>query len=434
MRKINGIVDISICSLGFSGMPQDTRRNYSALRKIKSINVDALIIPDESVPKIKSRLLRTNRFKQKLLSARQLLKLERKSVVASVVDAATNKLNQKNRLFWSVIKGGWFFSLFKYRFKMEVDFSGSEYDDYFWRKYFSKTLPVADKKLVVDESIFRVSRLTKPILIFKSLLGLGVKLDTSDYDFIIFPEPTIIMPSRGTIKLVRFHDAIPLTHPHFINDPVSVVNSYRAIKHCVDNDAVFICNSCESRSVLNDLFPGKKIKTIVIPCSIGATNAIRNAVFDLSSIIRKYISYESVMNEGLKNKDRMKVLNSCSKVSEDGYIVTVANIDPKKNQQMLISAWDRYRSQYGSDMKLIMVSSIGWSEGPVLEKMKNHFMSGNLVHLNKVSHFDLTALMSNAKAFVFPSIVEGFGLGNLEAARCGCPVVTSDIGAHRYVM
>jgi len=56
------------------------------------------------------------------------------------------------------------------------------------------------------------------------------------------------------------------------------------------------------------------------------------------------------------------------------------------------------------------------------------------VHLNKVSHFDLTALMSNAKAFVFPSIVEGFGLGNLEAARCGCPVVTSDIGAHRYVM
>lgn len=81
-----------------------------------------------------------------------------------------------------------------------------------------------------------------------------------------------------------------------------------------------------------------------------------------------------------------------------------------------------------------MVSSVGWAESPVLNSINPHFCNGDLVHLTKVDYSDLAELMTNAKAFVFPSIVEGFGLGNLEAARCSCPVISSDIGAHRYVM
>ena len=39
---------------------------------------------------------------------------------------------------------------------------------------------------------------------------------------------------------------------------------------------------------------------------------------------------------------------------------------------------------------------------------------------------ELAALYSGAKAFVFPSIYEGFGLPLLEAMGCGCPVIASN--------
>ena len=36
------------------------------------------------------------------------------------------------------------------------------------------------------------------------------------------------------------------------------------------------------------------------------------------------------------------------------------------------------------------------------------------------------ALYSTAKAFIFPSLFEGFGLPILEAMACGCPVICSN--------
>ena len=52
----------------------------------------------------------------------------------------------------------------------------------------------------------------------------------------------------------------------------------------------------------------------------------------------------------------------------------------------------------------------------------------------KISHYfasdaELKCLYSNAEAFIFPSLYEGFGIPGLEAFACNCPVLLSQSGA-----
>jgi len=43
-----------------------------------------------------------------------------------------------------------------------------------------------------------------------------------------------------------------------------------------------------------------------------------------------------------------------------------------------------------------------------------------------VTNSELSYLYSNAVAFVFPSLYEGFGMPILEAFSCGCPAILSE--------
>ena len=53
--------------------------------------------------------------------------------------------------------------------------------------------------------------------------------------------------------------------------------------------------------------------------------------------------------------------------------------------------------------------------------------------LGRVSDEELVRLYNQATCFIFPSIYEGFGLPTIEAMKCGCPVLVSDIPVLREV-
>lgn len=109
----------------------------------------------------------------------------------------------------------------------------------------------------------------------------------------------------------------------------------------------------------------------------------------------------------------------------ENFILTVSSLDPRKNLLRLIKAFE---AGHFRDVKLVIA---GASSG-VFKKLGIKGAS-NIELLGHVNDCRLSELYSKAMVFVYPSIYEGFGIPPLEAMKCGCPVIVSDIPPHREV-
>src|SRR5205814_6708346 len=75
-------------------------------------------------------------------------------------------------------------------------------------------------------------------------------------------------------------------------------------------------------------------------------------------------------------------------------------------------------------LQLVLAGQPGWQAGPILEQARTHADFVRL--LDYVPDYDLAGLYSGARAFVFPSLYEGFGFPVLEAMAYGTPVVCAN--------
>ncbi|MES1261560.1 MAG: glycosyltransferase family 1 protein [Acidobacteriota bacterium] len=106
------------------------------------------------------------------------------------------------------------------------------------------------------------------------------------------------------------------------------------------------------------------------------------------------------------------------------FFLFVGTLEPRKNVLALLDAWRATREQTGAD--LIIAGRTRRDFVPV-EPCEG------LTLLGEVPDCELPRLYSDALAFVYPTLYEGFGLPVLEAMQCGCPVITSQDPAVREV-
>jgi glycosyltransferase involved in cell wall biosynthesis len=115
------------------------------------------------------------------------------------------------------------------------------------------------------------------------------------------------------------------------------------------------------------------------------------------------------------------------------YILGLSTLEPRKNFEGLIRAWERVRYQHAPDLKLVIVGRPGWRYERILDAIRPHLLTGDLLHLQDVPLLEVQALYRQAACFVFPSFAEGFGFPAMEALQCGTPIVVSDIPTHHWV-
>ncbi len=116
-----------------------------------------------------------------------------------------------------------------------------------------------------------------------------------------------------------------------------------------------------------------------------------------------------------------------------GYVLFVGTVEPRKNLGVVIRALARLRAA-GTSRRLVIVGRLGWGMAELHTRLDEEGMRDSVVLAGHVPDEALASFYAHAAVLVQPSLHEGFGLPIVEAMAAGCPVIASDIPAHREVL
>jgi glycosyltransferase involved in cell wall biosynthesis len=110
------------------------------------------------------------------------------------------------------------------------------------------------------------------------------------------------------------------------------------------------------------------------------------------------------------------------------YLLFVGTIEPRKNLQLLIEAFDSVAHDF-PDVSLVLAGKVGWHSETFDRAIKASKFRDRIRQLGYVDDEQKQALLAGSAALVYPSLYEGFGLPVLEAMALGIPVVTSNVSS-----
>ncbi|AGI22003.1 glycosyltransferase WbpY [Pseudomonas sp. ATCC 13867] len=105
------------------------------------------------------------------------------------------------------------------------------------------------------------------------------------------------------------------------------------------------------------------------------------------------------------------------------YLICVGTLEPRKNLTLALKAYALLPERVRAHLPLVIVGMPGWRDETLNETLRKAVASGQVRLLGYQSDESLARLLAGARALLFPSLYEGFGLPVLEAMASGVPVV-----------
>ena len=116
------------------------------------------------------------------------------------------------------------------------------------------------------------------------------------------------------------------------------------------------------------------------------------------------------------------------------YLLHVGTIVPRKILLALLRAYCALPGSVREKCPLVLVGGWGWNHDETAAYLHDTARHHNVIHAGYVHDRDLAAVYSAARALVFPTFYEGFGLPPLEMMACGGAVIASTAAAVREVV
>jgi len=218
--------------------------------------------------------------------------------------------------------------------------------------------------------------------------------------------PNHISFISGLQKIIIVHDLIPILHPEYFYK-IDNKDLLEGIIQSISYTDKVICVSESTRHDFLKLRP----------------------IFNSSQVYVSLLAGSSCFRPIKSNDMEIKLRNKYKLALNRDFFLSVCTIEPRKNIQLLISAYEKLLLNNTVDVPLlILTGAYGWKSQTLLENINriNKQYPLSIILSGFVSDEELAVLYSNTIGFIYPSLYEGFGLPPLEAMQCGAPVITSD--------
>lgn len=114
------------------------------------------------------------------------------------------------------------------------------------------------------------------------------------------------------------------------------------------------------------------------------------------------------------------------------YFVILGTIEPRKNHALLLDVWERLAKEADPLPTLIIAGARGWAAPDLLARLDRK--PPGVIELPGLTDGAVSALLTGARALLFPTHAEGFGLPAIEAAALSVPLVCSDLPVFREIL
>lgn len=214
------------------------------------------------------------------------------------------------------------------------------------------------------------------------------------------PAPIQALRDAGARFVPLIHDLIPITHPEYSKPRQIRAHRRRMQVTAAMADAVLV-NSAATGAALTSYLLAQNLKPPrIMAAPLG---------FDLPPA----------------------EMAQPPPSSETPYFVALGTVEPRKNHHMLLALWRDLAETIGPGApRLVILGRRGWDNEIVFRMLDRCGGYGGLVEeRGGVDDGTIAIMLRGARALLFPSFAEGYGLPLVEALALGVPAICSDIPA-----
>jgi alpha-1,3-rhamnosyl/mannosyltransferase len=113
----------------------------------------------------------------------------------------------------------------------------------------------------------------------------------------------------------------------------------------------------------------------------------------------------------------------------DNYLLHLGTLEPRKNLLMLLRAYCELDESLRRRSPLLLAGGWGWNTSELATYYHETARHRGVLHVGYLRDADLPAIYNGARALLFPSLYEGFGLPPIEMMACGGAVLASTADA-----
>jgi glycosyltransferase involved in cell wall biosynthesis len=205
----------------------------------------------------------------------------------------------------------------------------------------------------------------------------------------------IAPPFSPCPSAVTVHDILFESHPEYF-DKLFVLRSRLLVSQSIRKSVEVFTVSDFSRRQISETFPINMSKVHTIHNGVDGKRFFPGT--HGQDIVKKY---------GLES---------------GGYFLTVGRLEPRKNHANLLRAWAKLSNPRP---RLVVVGQPHFGYQEIFAQRQALDLSEDVAILENISDAELPAFYRHAKAFIFSSWAEGFGMPVLEAMASGIPVICS---------